>query len=87
MTTGTPETSTFTQQELDQFLADTRHDLRAPLSAILGFSELLAEENAGPLNDKQKRFLANIQDGARHLQQLIDRLDGSKMEKRAASRE
>jgi len=87
MATNIPETPSSAQQELDQFLADMRHDLRTPLGAILGFSELLAEEKAGPLNDKQKRFLANIQNGARHLQQLIDRLDGSKMGKRAASRE
>src|SRR5204862_820914 len=48
---------------------------------IVGFSGLLAEENAGELNDKQKRFVGHIKQGADHLLQLInDILDLSKIE-------
>lgn len=64
-----------------EFLASMSHELRTPLNTILGFSELLAEESAGALNDKQKRFLTHIQRDAGHLLELInDVLDLSKIE-------
>ena len=64
-----------------QFLASMSHELRTPLNAIIGFSDLLAENTAGPLNDKQGRFVGHVRNGARHLLQLInDILDLSKIE-------
>jgi PAS domain S-box-containing protein len=64
-----------------EFLASMSHELRTPLNTILGFSELLSELNAGPLNEKQKRFLTHIQRDASHLLELInDILDLSKIE-------
>ncbi len=64
-----------------EFLASMSHELRTPLNTILGFSELLAEESAGALNEKQKRFLTHIQRDAGHLLELInDILDLSKIE-------
>jgi PAS domain S-box-containing protein len=64
-----------------EFLASMSHELRTPLNTILGFSELLSEQSAGALNDKQKRFLTHIQRDAGHLLELInDVLDLSKIE-------
>src|SRR5579863_8474514 len=64
-----------------EFLASMSHELRTPLNTILGFSELLSEERAGTLNDKQKRFVGHIQGDANHLLELInDILDLSKIE-------
>jgi len=64
-----------------QFLASMSHELRTPLNAILGFSDLLATQSAGALNEKQERFVGHIGTGARHLLQLInDILDLSKIE-------
>ena len=64
-----------------EFLASMSHELRTPLNTILGFSELLSEESAGALNDKQKRFVAHINRDAHHLLELInDILDLSKIE-------
>jgi PAS domain S-box-containing protein len=64
-----------------KFLASMSHELRTPLNAIVGFSGLLAEETAGPLNEKQKRFVSHIKQGSDHLLQLInDILDLSKIE-------
>ena len=64
-----------------EFLASMSHELRTPLNTILGFSELLSEENAGALNEKQKRFVTHIQRDAHHLLELInDILDLSKIE-------
>jgi PAS domain S-box-containing protein len=68
-------------QMKSQFLASMSHELRTPLNAILGFSSLLAERTAGPLNDKQGRFVEHIHRGGQHLLQLInDILDLSKIE-------
>jgi PAS domain S-box-containing protein len=55
-----------------QFLASMSHELRTPLNAIIGFSDLLAEKTAGPLTDKQERFIGHVRNGARHLLQLIN---------------
>jgi len=64
-----------------EFLASMSHELRTPLNTILGFSELLSEERAGVLNDKQKRFVTHISRDAQHLLELInDILDLSKIE-------
>ena len=64
-----------------KFLASMSHELRTPLNAIVGFSELLGEQTAGQLNDKQKRFVNHIKHGSAHLLQLInDILDLSKIE-------
>jgi len=64
-----------------KFLASMSHELRTPLNAIVGFSDLLGEQTAGQLNDKQKRFVNHIKQGSSHLLQLInDILDLSKIE-------
>jgi signal transduction histidine kinase len=63
------------------FLARMSHELRTPLNAIVGYSDLLGEEAAGPLPPTYKRFVANIQEGARHLLHMVnDVLDLSKIE-------
>jgi signal transduction histidine kinase/CHASE3 domain sensor protein len=64
-----------------EFLSRTSHELRTPLNAIVGYSDLLGEEPAGPLPPTYKRFVANIQEGARHLLRMVnDVLDLSKIE-------
>jgi PAS domain S-box-containing protein len=64
-----------------EFLASVSHELRTPLHTIIGFSELLAEELEGALNDNQKRFVEHIHRDSLHLLELInDILDLSKIE-------
>ena len=64
-----------------EFLASMSHELRTPLHTIIGFTELLAEELEGPLNDKQKRFVQHVRQDSVHLLELInDVLDLSKIE-------
>jgi len=64
-----------------EFLASMSHELRTPLHTIIGFTELLAEELEGPLNEKQKRFLGHVHQDSQHLLELInDILDLSKVE-------
>jgi signal transduction histidine kinase len=54
------------------FLANMSHELRTPLNAIIGFSEMLVDEKAGPLNANQKDFLNDILKSGRHLLTLIN---------------
>ena len=63
------------------FLAHMSHELRTPLNAVLGFSELIVSEVAGPVTEKQHEYLRDICNSASHLLRLInDILDISKIE-------
>ncbi|HTT24147.1 MAG TPA: ATP-binding protein [Candidatus Sulfotelmatobacter sp.] len=63
------------------FLATMSHELRTPLNSIIGFSDLLAEQTAGSLTEKQERFVGHIRENSRYLLALIsDILDLSKIE-------
>jgi PAS domain S-box-containing protein len=64
-----------------EFLATMSHELRTPLTAIIGFSDLLDEDDQSPLSPQQRTYLGFVRKGARHLLQLInDVLDLSKIE-------
>jgi signal transduction histidine kinase len=63
------------------FLATMSHELRTPLNSIIGFSGILEQELAGPLNEEQKKQLGMVSASAEHLLALInDVLDISKIE-------
>jgi PAS domain S-box-containing protein len=63
------------------FLANMSHELRTPLNAIIGFSELLQDQTFGPLSERQRRYVDNVQGSGRHLLQLVnDILDLAKIE-------
>jgi len=64
-----------------EFLASVSHELRTPLHSITGFADLMAEQVAGALTEKQSRYVARISRSARHLLSLInDLLDLSRIE-------
>jgi signal transduction histidine kinase/DNA-binding response OmpR family regulator len=64
------------------FLANMSHELRTPLSAILGFSELLIDDDVRRFSDaSRKNFLQHIHSGGENLLGLInDILDLAKVE-------
>ncbi|MGQ9655712.1 MAG: ATP-binding protein [Thermodesulfobacteriota bacterium] len=63
------------------FLATMSHELRTPLNSIIGFTGILLQGLAGPLNEEQRKQLSMVQGSARHLLALInDVLDISKIE-------
>ena len=65
-----------------EFLAKISHEIRTPLNAIIGFSELMAEERFGPIgNERYRDYLADINKSGRHVLDLVnDLLDISKIE-------
>jgi signal transduction histidine kinase len=64
-----------------EFLANMSHELRTPLNSITGFSEVLIDGVAGPVNEDQREYLGEILEGSRHLLHLInDVLDLAKVE-------
>jgi signal transduction histidine kinase len=72
-------------QEVDQvkseFLATMSHELRTPLNSILGFTGLVQQGVAGPINAEQGRQLGMAYGSAKHLLDLInDILDLSRIE-------
>jgi len=63
------------------FLATMSHELRTPLNSIIGFSGILEQGLAGPLNEEQAKQIGMVRGSARHLLDLInDVLDISKIE-------
>ena len=65
----------------DEFLATMSHELRTPLNGILSFAELLTEQVAGSLNERQLRQVKHIETSGQHLLALInDLLDLAKVE-------
>lgn len=63
------------------FLATMSHELSTPLNSIIGFTGILLQGLARPLNEEQQKQLTMVQSSARHLLALInDVLDISKIE-------
>ncbi|MBC8097077.1 MAG: PAS domain S-box protein, partial [Akkermansiaceae bacterium] len=63
------------------FLATMSHELRTPLNSIIGFTGIVLQGLAGPLNPEQTKQLGMVRGSARHLLELInDVLDISKIE-------
>ena len=64
------------------FLTNMSHELRTPLTAVIGFSEIIAEESLGPVGQpKYREFATDILHSGRHLLELInDILDIAKLQ-------
>ncbi|WP_173997094.1 sensor histidine kinase [Agrobacterium rubi] len=65
-----------------RFLAAVSHELRTPLNAVLGFSDILAGEYFGKLeNDRQREYVSLIRQSGAHLLSVVNTmLDMSKLE-------
>jgi signal transduction histidine kinase len=70
-------------KELDHIKSDfvhtVSHDLRSPLTSVLGYAELIGR--TGPLNDHQREFMARLQASIRDITSLVnDLLDLGRLE-------
>lgn len=60
--------------ELEAFSYSVSHDLRAPLRAIDGFSQILGAEYADTMTDSGRHYIKVIRDSAGRMSQLIEDL-------------
>ena len=58
------------------FVATISHELRTPMNAVLGYTELLADEVCGPVSALQKDHLERVRASGTHLLALIEDLLG-----------
>ena len=58
-------------QRTTNALASAAHDLKTPLSILNGYVELLHSEKLGPLSDRQREVLHDMQASGKRLQQFI----------------
>jgi PAS domain S-box-containing protein len=64
-----------------QFLANMSHEFRTPLNAMLGYTSMLMQGVAGPLDPAVRRQLGRIESNGRHLLTIINEiLDISRIE-------
>ncbi len=62
----------------EQLISTVSHDLKTPLSTIVGYSELLGNSD---INTKQSYFIKNIKNSSEYITQLVqDLLDFSRIE-------
>lgn len=65
----------------DEFLACISHELKTPLTAVLGLSSLLKDKALGPLSDRQAKYAQLIHQSGRHLMMVVnDILDLTRIE-------
>ncbi len=57
-----------------QGLSDVLHELRATLTAVLGYAKLLDGERAGPINATQRRYVRVILENSRRTMKTLDSL-------------
>ena len=63
-------------QSKAQFLATISHELRTPMNAVIGYTELLADEIDGPISALQRDHLSRVRASGQHLLGLIEDLLG-----------
>lgn len=61
-------------KEMEAFTYTVSHDLRAPVRALLGYSNILVEEYTDKLDAEGQRFLKVLQEESAHIGNMIDDL-------------
>ncbi len=56
----------------NEFVHTVSHDLRSPLTAILGYVDLL--DRVGPVNDQQREFIHRVQNSVQSITSLVNDL-------------
>ncbi len=58
----------------DEFLSCINHELKTPLTSIIGIASLLSNNTFGELNDRQSRYVKMIHQSGRQLVSIIDNI-------------
>lgn len=56
----------------NQLLQNMSHELRTPLNGIIGYADLIFNEDMGPLNQEQKSACSDILKSSNHLLQIVN---------------
>jgi two-component system, OmpR family, phosphate regulon sensor histidine kinase PhoR len=56
----------------NEFVHSVSHDLRSPLTTILGYTELV--ERVGPVNEMQSNFIQHVKESVAHMTHMLDDL-------------
>ena len=73
------------ERRQNQLLTMFAHELRAPLTAIIGYAEMIKELSSGPDGKKQKQYVGDLLDKAHHMSTFISdtlslaRIDGGEV--------
>src|SRR5271157_633401 len=59
-------------QRTTNALGSAAHDLKTPLSILNGYVELLQSEKLGPISDRQREVLRDMQSSGKRLQDFIE---------------
>lgn len=62
------------QQERNHFVSVVTHELRLPLTAIKGYTDLLRQAAVGPVNEQQLSFLETIRNNVDRMSALLSDL-------------
>ncbi len=68
------EQAVLSQHLAGRFISNASHDLRTPLTAILGFTELLSEESYGELTGEQAKAVGHVYNSAQNLLEIVNNL-------------
>ncbi|WP_116451192.1 ATP-binding protein [Blastococcus litoris] len=60
-----------TERMKDQFVSLISHELRTPLTSILGYLELVLEDDEQPLTEEQRKYLTTVERNADRLLRLV----------------
>jgi len=63
-----------TNELQSEFLSNTSHELKTPLTSIIANTEILEYEMCGPVNEEQRRILGSIGRNSQHLLEMISQL-------------
>ena len=81
-------TSPLANAEMEEFVYSITHDLRSPLRALAGFSEIIQADYDAVLDATGRDYLERIQGAAVHLGTVMDallalsRIDGARSGRR-----
>ncbi|MDY7040530.1 MAG: ATP-binding protein, partial [Chloroflexota bacterium] len=64
------------RRERDVFIASLAHELRTPMTSIMGYTDLLMSEAVGVVGDIQRSFLHRVQANVERMEAMLNNLIG-----------